>query len=147
MTHPENLCDVSVVLPIYNEEAILHAAIVDLRERLKPLGWAYEIILAENGSRDATVSVAAELADPKSLLARYRAYLDSPGAFFQAQLVLYGRLAGCEIVEIPVTLSKEGDERRSRFALVGDGLAFLGALVRETRKLSRARTSGGTTRG
>jgi glycosyltransferase involved in cell wall biosynthesis len=53
---------VSIVIPIYNEEGILHSAVVDLRERLAPLGFAYEIILAENGSRDGTVQVANELA-------------------------------------------------------------------------------------
>ena len=52
---------ISIVIPIYNEHAILHAAIVDLRERLRPLGWSYEIILAENGSRDSTVQIAEEL--------------------------------------------------------------------------------------
>lgn len=52
---------ISIVIPVYNEEAILHAAIVDLRERLAPLGWSYEIILAENGSRDRTVEIAREL--------------------------------------------------------------------------------------
>jgi glycosyltransferase involved in cell wall biosynthesis len=46
---------------VYNEEAILHAAIVDLRERLSPLNWRYEIIIAENGSRDRTVQIASEL--------------------------------------------------------------------------------------
>jgi glycosyltransferase involved in cell wall biosynthesis len=53
---------ISIVIPVYNEEAILHAAIVDLRERLSPFGWAYEIVLAENGSRDRTLAIAAELA-------------------------------------------------------------------------------------
>jgi glycosyltransferase involved in cell wall biosynthesis len=52
---------ISIVIPIYNEEGILHSAVVDLRERLSPLGWNYEIILAENGSRDRTVAIAQEL--------------------------------------------------------------------------------------
>jgi glycosyltransferase involved in cell wall biosynthesis len=52
---------VSIVIPIYNEEGILHSSVVDLRERLAPLGWRYEILLAENGSRDGTLAVAAEL--------------------------------------------------------------------------------------
>jgi glycosyltransferase involved in cell wall biosynthesis len=52
---------VSIVIPVYNEEGILHSAIVDLRERLAALAWRYEIILAENGSRDRTLEVAAEL--------------------------------------------------------------------------------------
>jgi glycosyltransferase involved in cell wall biosynthesis len=52
---------ISIVIPVYNEEAIVHAAIVDLRERLAPFGWSYEIILAENGSRDATRRILREL--------------------------------------------------------------------------------------
>jgi glycosyltransferase involved in cell wall biosynthesis len=53
---------ISIVIPIYNEEGILHSAVVDLRERFAPLGYSYEIILAENGSRDRTVTIAQELA-------------------------------------------------------------------------------------
>ena len=60
-THPHP--HISIVIPIYNEQAILHAAVVDLRERLKPLGWGYEVILAENGSKDRTVEIGHELAD------------------------------------------------------------------------------------
>jgi glycosyltransferase involved in cell wall biosynthesis len=56
-----NPVDVSIVIPIYNEEGILHAAVVDLHERLAPLGLRYEIVLAENGSRDRTLEVAREL--------------------------------------------------------------------------------------
>jgi glycosyltransferase involved in cell wall biosynthesis len=52
---------VSIVIPVYNEEGIVHAAVVDLHERLAPLGWRYEILLAENGSRDGTVAVASQL--------------------------------------------------------------------------------------
>ncbi len=53
---------ISIVIPVYNEEGIIHAAVVDLRERLAPTGWSYEIILAENGSKDRTVAIAEELA-------------------------------------------------------------------------------------
>ncbi len=53
---------ISIVIPVYNEQAILHAAVVDLRVRLYPLGWSYEVILAENGSRDRTVEIGLELA-------------------------------------------------------------------------------------
>jgi glycosyltransferase involved in cell wall biosynthesis len=57
MTKPE----ISIVIPVYNEEGILHSAVVDLRERLAPFGWKYEIVLAENGSRDRTLAIASEL--------------------------------------------------------------------------------------
>ncbi len=54
---------VSIVIPVYNEEAILHAAVVDLIDRLQEFDWPYELILAENGSSDRTVEIAAQLAD------------------------------------------------------------------------------------
>jgi glycosyltransferase involved in cell wall biosynthesis len=55
--------NVSIVIPIYNEEPILHSAVVDLLDQLTSLGWKdYEVILAENGSRDATVEIATKLA-------------------------------------------------------------------------------------
>jgi glycosyltransferase involved in cell wall biosynthesis len=53
---------VSIVIPIYNEEAILRSSVVDLIDRLKDLDFTYELILAENGSVDATVAICEELA-------------------------------------------------------------------------------------
>lgn len=53
--------EVSIVIPIYNEEAILQAAILDLRERLASFRETYEILLAENGSTDRTLEIAVEL--------------------------------------------------------------------------------------
>ncbi|MFO0547978.1 MAG: glycosyltransferase family 2 protein [Polyangiaceae bacterium] len=52
---------VSVVIPIHNEEAILYAAVLELRENLRDLGFEFEIILAENGSRDGTLRVIDKL--------------------------------------------------------------------------------------
>jgi glycosyltransferase involved in cell wall biosynthesis len=54
---------VSIIIPVYNEEAILHSAVVDLIDRLEEFDWPYEIVLAENGSRDGTVKIMGELAE------------------------------------------------------------------------------------
>jgi len=54
---------VSIIIPIYNEEAILHAAVVDLIDRLRELDEPYELILAENGSTDDTIKIANDLAE------------------------------------------------------------------------------------
>ncbi|HEX4352107.1 MAG TPA: glycosyltransferase [Polyangiales bacterium] len=53
---------VSILIPIYNEETILRSSVVDLIDRLKAFDLAYELVLAENGSHDATVSICEELA-------------------------------------------------------------------------------------
>jgi len=55
---------VSIVIPVHNEEAILTASIADLRERLAEVDFPpHEILLAENGSRDATIAIAARLSE------------------------------------------------------------------------------------
>ncbi|MFW2387624.1 MAG: glycosyltransferase, partial [Polyangiales bacterium] len=51
----------SIVIPVFNEEAILRAALVDLIDRLSAYPWTYEILIAENGSTDRTAEVASEL--------------------------------------------------------------------------------------
>jgi glycosyltransferase involved in cell wall biosynthesis len=52
---------ISIVIPIYNEEGILHSSVVDLVTTLDELGWDYELMLAENGSSDRTVAIGEEL--------------------------------------------------------------------------------------
>ncbi len=57
--------DVSVVIPVYNEEGIISASVADLREKIahseKLKGLTFEIILSANGCKDRTVAIAREL--------------------------------------------------------------------------------------
>jgi glycosyltransferase involved in cell wall biosynthesis len=53
--------DFTVVIPIYNEEVILEASVVELVGRLDTFGRPYEIVLAENGSTDRTLAIAGDL--------------------------------------------------------------------------------------
>jgi len=53
--------DVSIVIPIYNEEGILRGSVLELREKMRPFGFSYELLLCENGSRDRTVEIGKEL--------------------------------------------------------------------------------------
>jgi glycosyltransferase involved in cell wall biosynthesis len=97
---------ISIVIPVYNEQGILHAAIVDVRERLRPFGWSYEIILAENGSKDETVRIAEELAakyvDPKEGQVRTLS-LGEPNygkALKQGILLARGELVICDEIDL-----------------------------------------------
>ena len=63
MTDLNDVPSISIVIPVYNEEAMLRTALVDLVDRLSALPWSYELVVAENGSTDRTVEVAAELAE------------------------------------------------------------------------------------
>jgi glycosyltransferase involved in cell wall biosynthesis len=53
--------EISIVIPIYNEEGILREAVTELAAQLADLGWSYELLLAENGSSDRTIEVGEEL--------------------------------------------------------------------------------------
>jgi len=53
--------DVSIVIPVYNEEGILREAVTELLEAL-PTTLSFEVIVAENGSSDRTVELAEHLA-------------------------------------------------------------------------------------
>ena len=62
--------EVSIVIPVYNEDGILREAITELRAGLDEvraaLEWPdleFEIIIAENGSKDRTVELAEHLAN------------------------------------------------------------------------------------
>ena len=54
---------VSIVIPVYNEEGILHEAVEALCAELADLGWSWEILLAENGSSDHTVELGEHLSE------------------------------------------------------------------------------------
>jgi hypothetical protein len=64
----------SVIVPLYNEQdnvALLHTAIVN---SVQPLGRTYEIVFVDDGSRDNTFQVAAGLAtqDPHLRVVKFR---------------------------------------------------------------------------
>lgn len=54
---------VSIVIPVYNEEGLLQTSIVNLVEDMKQFDFGYEIIITENGSKDATVAIAHQLSE------------------------------------------------------------------------------------
>ncbi|MCA9585534.1 MAG: glycosyltransferase family 2 protein [Myxococcales bacterium] len=103
---PADAPRISIVIPVYNEEAILHAAVVDLRERLKPFGWKYEIILAENGSKDRTVEIGQEIAQRYSDPDQGQVKIISMGepnygkALKQGILLARGELVICDEIDL-----------------------------------------------
>ena len=56
----ESTPEVSIVIPVYNEEGIISAALADLVDKLGSADFSYEIWIAENGSSDRTVEIAED---------------------------------------------------------------------------------------
>lgn len=53
--------EMSVIIPVHNEAPIIEGSIRELYARLSRLSTSFEIIIAENGSRDETAEIAAQL--------------------------------------------------------------------------------------
>jgi glycosyltransferase involved in cell wall biosynthesis len=61
-------CPLTVVVPAFNEEALLAGTVRGLREALTALGLAAEIVIVNDGSRDRTGAIADELAGQDAAL-------------------------------------------------------------------------------
>lgn len=57
----QDQCDVSVVLPIYNEKGHLRAEIDRIREALAASKYSFEIIVVDDGSNDGSETELAEI--------------------------------------------------------------------------------------
>jgi glycosyltransferase involved in cell wall biosynthesis len=66
--------ELSVVVPLYNEEESLRPLYRSITDAVAPLGVSYEIVFVDDGSRDATVRIADEIAraDARVCLVKFR---------------------------------------------------------------------------
>jgi glycosyltransferase involved in cell wall biosynthesis len=53
--------ELSIVIPVYNEEENVEPLIQEINAAVRPLGKPYEIVVVDDGSRDATLSVLTRL--------------------------------------------------------------------------------------
>ncbi len=73
-TDPKLQLELSVVVPIYNEEESIPRLLEELHAALRPLGIAYELVLVDDGSRDRSYELLSQAAeqDPALCLVRFR---------------------------------------------------------------------------
>jgi len=95
--------EITVVIPIYNEERILAGAVADLRAGLTALepNLSFEILLAENGSSDATVELAAQLAEQYPEVSYFSLGEPNYGAALRrGMLEARGRFVMCDEIDL-----------------------------------------------
>ncbi|HEX5392041.1 MAG TPA: glycosyltransferase family 2 protein [Rhodocyclaceae bacterium] len=74
---PNNTIDISVVIPVYNEEENLPDLVARVEEALAPSGFSFELICVDDGSRDNSAVVLRDLAakhdwlQPRYLMRNY----------------------------------------------------------------------------
>lgn len=110
---------VSIVIPVFNEEGILHDAVNELCGELDRSGWTYEIILAENGSTDHTVDLGRALADELPGVSLFSVSEPNYGrALREGILRARGRFVICEEIDLC-----DADFHRRAMALLEHGHA------------------------
>ncbi len=64
----------SIVVPVYNEEDSLPILIAEIHSAIKPTSLAYEIVLVDDGSTDNSLSVLSDIAesDPSLVVVSFR---------------------------------------------------------------------------
>lgn len=75
--------DLSLVIPVYNEVANLRPLLAEIREALEAAALSYEVIFIDDGSRDGSAELLAELAeeDPRVVAIRFRRNFGQTAAF------------------------------------------------------------------
>lgn len=94
--------ELSVVIPIYNEESILERSVVELFAELGATGIDFEVVLAENGSKDATVAIATALEQRFAPRLRWFSYPEPNygGALREGIFRARGRFVVCEEIDL-----------------------------------------------
>ena len=60
----DDACEISLILPAYNEEAGIAQAIAEADDALRRLGVSYEVIVVDDGSSDRPASKPVRRAAP-----------------------------------------------------------------------------------
>lgn len=119
---------ISIVIPVYNEEAIVEQAAAELVQGLNARGWDYEIIFAENGSRDRTQEILEAMCVKNPRLRWFHSERPNYGAALKAgiekargDLVICDEIDLCDLVFYDQAVPRL--ERREADLIVGSKAA------------------------
>ena len=91
----------SIVIPVYNEEAIVEQAATELCAGLDARGWDYEITFAENGSRDRTQEILERLTKANPRLKWFHSDRPNYGAALKRGIELArGEVVVCDEIDL-----------------------------------------------
>lgn len=93
--------EISLVIPVYNEEENLPVLAGEIRAALEPAGLSYEVIYVDDGSTDSSPAVLERLAreDPRTRIVRQRRNSGQSAAF----------AAGFRHARAPVVVTLDAD--------------------------------------
>ena len=115
--HPE----ISFVIPVHNEAPIIEGSIRELHARISKMGWSFEILIAENGSKDSTPELCEELSETFPEVRWFSLGEPNYGAALRRGIYeAHGDYVHCDEIDI----CDIDFHRRARALLVGDDGGF-----------------------
>lgn len=119
MSLDSELLDLSVVVPVYNEEESLPHLVAELHAALMPTGLSYEIVLVDDGSSDRSYSVLERMSkeDPGLHVVRFRRNFGQTAAM-QAGLDVS---RGAKVVTIDADLQNDPADIPAMLQKLDDG--------------------------
>lgn len=118
--------DVSIVIPIYNEEAGLQALFARLYPALDALDRTYEIVLVDDGSRDRSPALLHEQFDRRPDVTRV-VYLQANFGQHMAVLAGFERSRGDIVVTMDADLQNPPEEIGKLLAKMDEGYDYVGS--------------------
>jgi len=122
----------SVVIPVYNEEAGLPALFARLYPALDALGEAYEVIFVNDGSRDASAALLKDQFLLRSDVTRVVLFNGNHGQHL-AIMAGFERVRGERVVTLDADLQNPPEEIGKLLACMDAGADYVGG-VRESRE-------------
>src|ERR671923_401971 len=122
--------NLSVVIPVYNEEAVLPALFARLYPALDALGVSYEIVFVNDGSRDRSAALLREQFQRRPDVTRVNLL---NGNFGQHMAILAGfeRTRGERIVTLDADLQNPPEEIARLLAKMDEGYDYVGGVRSE----------------
>jgi glycosyltransferase involved in cell wall biosynthesis len=101
MATPGSAPRLSIVIPVYNEAALVASAVAELSQALDERGLIWEMVLAENGSRDETPAILAGLSAKDARIRSLHVAQPNYGAALKAGiLAARGELVVCDEIDL-----------------------------------------------
>ena len=125
-----NPIELSVIVPVYNEEQGLHALFDRLYPALDKLGIAYEIVFINDGSRDHSAAILREQFQKRQDVTRVVLF---NGNFGQHMAIMAGfeHCRGQRIVTLDADLQNPPEEIGKLLAKMDEGHDYIGSIRKQ----------------
>jgi len=127
MSDPKLSANLSIVIPVYNEEAGLAALFARLYPALDALGTSYEVLFVNDGSRDRSAALLREQFAKRPDVTRVILFNGNYGQHM-AIMAAFERCRGERVVTLDADLQNPPEEIAKLLAKMDEGHDYVGSI-------------------